>query len=88
MWKHFYVTYLLFLSKFNETWIYSTDFRKKLKYKILSNSVQFESTCSMHMDRHDMPNKLIHVEVELMDSLKFRNSDFKIAPSVGASCNI
>ena len=50
MWKRHHVKYLLFLSDFNETWIFSTDFRKKLKYKVSSHSMQSEPSCSVRMD--------------------------------------
>jgi hypothetical protein len=42
MWKRLRVKYPLFLSDFNETWIFSTDFRKKKKpkHQISSKSVQ------------------------------------------------
>ena len=36
MWKCLHAKHPLFLSNFNETWIFSTDFRKKKKAKTLS----------------------------------------------------
>jgi len=50
-----YVKYPLFLSDFNETWIFWTDFRKIPKYQISSKSVQWKRSCSMWTDgRTDM----------------------------------
>ena len=50
--------YLLFLSDFNETWIFSIDFRKVLLYQIW-NPVQWEPNCSMRSDRRTDITKLI-----------------------------
>jgi hypothetical protein len=50
----------LFLSDFNETWIFWTDIRKTLKYRISWKSVGWKPRCSMptdaQMDRHDENN--------------------------------
>jgi hypothetical protein len=52
-WKMFiglHVTYPLFLSDFNETLIFSTDFRKILKYQMLWKSAQWEPSCFIWTD--------------------------------------
>jgi hypothetical protein len=45
-----HVKYLLFLSDFNETWIFSTVFSKILKYHISWKSIQWELSCSKQTD--------------------------------------
>jgi hypothetical protein len=50
--KALHVKNPLFLSDFNETWVYTRVFRKKkiLKYQISWKSVQWEPSCSMRTD--------------------------------------
>ena len=52
-----HVKYLLVLSDFNGTWIFSADFRRILKNKISRKSVHWEPSCSTRTDgrtdRHD-----------------------------------
>jgi hypothetical protein len=50
-WKCLHVKYLLLTSDFNKTWIFSADFREKLKCEILSKSVQWKPSCSMQTER-------------------------------------
>ena len=53
-WSQMYVgirvKWLLILSDFSETWIFSTDFRKILKYQISWKSVQWGPSCSMRTE--------------------------------------
>ena len=48
------------LSDFNRTWIFSTDFRKKLIHRVSSKSEKWEPSCSMRTDGwtdgHDKAN--------------------------------
>jgi hypothetical protein len=47
--KMYIVNYLLFLSDFSETWIFSTEFGKILKYQIWK-SVRWKPSCAMWTD--------------------------------------
>jgi len=46
-------------SDFNETWTFSIDFRKILKYQISRTSVQWEPRCAMRTDETDMTKLLV-----------------------------
>jgi hypothetical protein len=67
-----HVKYTLVLSDFDETWIFSTYFRKILTYQISWKSVQREPKCSMWTDGRTDMTKLI---------VAFRN--FANAPKKG-----
>jgi len=54
-----HVKYTLFLFDFNETWGFSTYFRKIFKYKILWKFAQWKQSRSMETDRQTNITKLI-----------------------------
>ena len=57
MYIGFYIKYLLSLFEFNETCIFSTDFRKILNYQMSWKSVQWQPSCSMQTDAfHNIAN--------------------------------
>ena len=49
--RYYHVKCPLFFSDYNKTLIFSTDFRKILKYQTLRKSVQLEPSCSMRRHR-------------------------------------
>jgi hypothetical protein len=60
-----------FLSKFNETWIFSTIFRKILKYQIQRNSVQWQPSCSLRTNRQTEMAKLTVVFLKSASGPKY-----------------
>jgi hypothetical protein len=46
----YHVKYPLFLSDFNQTWVFWTDFRKIMKHQISRKSVQWDPSCSLWRD--------------------------------------
>jgi hypothetical protein len=54
-----HVKYPLFLSDFNETWIFSADFRKNPKHQIPCKPVPWKPNCSMRADGRTDMTKLI-----------------------------
>jgi hypothetical protein len=59
MWKRVYVKYPLFLSDFNESWSFSTDFVENLKYEVSLKSVHWKPSCYMRTDGRTGMTKLI-----------------------------
>ena len=45
-----YVEYKFLLSEFDETWIFSTEFQRILRYQLSSAAIHWEPSCSMRTD--------------------------------------
>jgi hypothetical protein len=85
MYTAFHIKYPLFLSDFSEIWIFSTDFRKFLKYQISWKSFQWEPSCSMWTDRRADMMKLIVAFRNFAKAPK-NGSFFLVEWSEGLSC--
>jgi hypothetical protein len=83
-----HLKYPLFLSDFNDTWIFWTNFRRILKNQIWWNSVQWEPSCSTRTngqtDRHDENNRnfLVILQTCLKMWQSFLNSIYNTACDV------
>ena len=75
----FHAKYPLLFSDFNETWIFSTGFRKILEYQIPWKSVQWQSSCSMRTDGHEEASSRFSQfrERALQHMLKLCKTDLK-----------
>ena len=80
-----HVKYQEFLSYFNDTWIFSTNFLKIFKYQISWKSVQWGLSCSMWTDGRSDTTKLIIVLRNLANAPKTYIKCHKINANVSIS---
>jgi hypothetical protein len=95
MCRRLHVKYPLFLSEFNETWLFSTDCRKILKNKISWKTVQWEPSCSMRTDgrtdRHDEANSRFPQSCEApkncIRNISLKVTVFRVKCNIVLSCS-